>query len=490
MGNKLIAGQNDFATAAPELLNEWDFEKNAPLKPTDISKGSKKEVWWLCPNSHSYQATPTQRTGRNQGCPICSGRRVVEGINDFATISPDLVKEWDFEKNAPLAPTQLTNGSSKKVWWKCSLGHSWQAVLANRTLLGSTCPFCAHKRFLAGFNDLATTNPDLAAEWDFEKNAPLKPNEVMAGNNSKVWWVCSERHSWLAQMNHRRKGVGCPFCKNKAVSAGFNDLSATHPELLNEWDFEKNAPLEPNQFVSGSAVKVWWLCPSGHSYKSGLDNRTKANQACPYCAGKAVLPGFNDLASTAPDLVKEWDFNKNETYSPEQLTKGSSKKVWWLCSEGHSWKTSPYARTIGQGCPNCSIAGGYDPTKTGLFYFIWNKDLQARKVGITNPDSKMKRLGTFGEGWTVITTFTEEDGLLIRDLETRLLRWLRKDLGLPSYLGKEDMGKGGGWSETFSTEGPTDIQVIEQAEKVLLELRLERMDSFAPVLGKVNNRGK
>jgi hypothetical protein len=66
---------------------------------------------------------------------------------------------------------------------------------------------------LAGFHDLQTINPGLSAEFDYEKNAPLKPNEINAGSNRVVWWKCSMGHSWKATVDSRNRGAGCPDCQ-------------------------------------------------------------------------------------------------------------------------------------------------------------------------------------------------------------------------------------------------------------------------------------
>jgi hypothetical protein len=100
-------------------------------------------------------------------------------------------------------------------------------------------------------------------------------------------------------------------------------------------------------------------------------------------------------------------------------------------------------------------------------YFIANHSLKARKIGITNSDGKRSRLAHFGSEWTVIKTVTHKDGLLIKDIETLVLTWLRKDLGMPVFLGRAEMGWARGQTETFSMEGPTDLEVIEKIEEFI-----------------------
>ncbi|MCX7615616.1 MAG: zinc-ribbon domain-containing protein, partial [Clostridiales bacterium] len=81
-----------------------------------------------------------------------------------------MAAEWDYDKNGNLRPEHFTGGSNKKVWWKCKLGHSWQANIHNRVFHNVNCPYCTNKKVWQGFNDIVTTHPDVAAEWDYEKN--------------------------------------------------------------------------------------------------------------------------------------------------------------------------------------------------------------------------------------------------------------------------------------------------------------------------------
>lgn len=129
-----------------------------------------------------------------------------------------LLTQWHSEKNLPLSPETISFGSSKKVWWQCNKGHEWQAAVFSRTGNKSGCPVCMGKIVLAGFNDLATTNPKLAAQWHPSKNGDLVPENVPPGTHKKVWWICEKGHEWQAQINSRVSGTGCPVCAGKTKS--------------------------------------------------------------------------------------------------------------------------------------------------------------------------------------------------------------------------------------------------------------------------------
>ena len=84
--------------------------------------------------------------------------------------------------------------------------------------------------------------------------------------------------------------------------------------------------------------------------------RTERGCGCPYCAGRKVLPGFNDLATADPRVAAQWHPTLNGSLTPEAVTAGSRKKVWWVCPEGHVWKAAVYARAGSwkSGCPVCA----------------------------------------------------------------------------------------------------------------------------------------
>ena len=132
----------------------------------------------------------------------------------YVSENAQLMAEWNWERNTDVAPSQLTLGSNKKVWWKCNKGHEWQASISHRNN-GRRCPYCTGKKVLKGYNDLQTVNPTLAKEWNYEKNDGLTPDEVMPNSNKKVWWKCSKGHEWQATITNRNKGTGCPYCSGR-----------------------------------------------------------------------------------------------------------------------------------------------------------------------------------------------------------------------------------------------------------------------------------
>lgn len=336
------------------LLKQWDFEKNT-LNPYTLTEGSQHNVWWKCEQGHTWFERIECRC-RGYGCPYCSGKRITVSVNDLKSRNPNLILEWDWKKNK-LGPECFTEYSHVKVWWKCSKGHSWKAMIFNRSY-GDECPYCTGKKVLIGINDLQTINPKLVTEWDWEKNV-LLPSQVSAKSNKKVWWKCSKGHSWEARIFSRNHGFSCPYCAGQKIIQGINDLQTLNPQLASEWDYKKNHCI-PYQVGTKSNKSVWWKCSLGHSWKTIIFNRT-AGRGCPYCAGQKTLVGFNDLETLHPQIADEWDDEKNN-FRPSTVTSGSNKVVWWRCANGHSWHSSVAGRIGGgRNCPYCIGKVQYKP---------------------------------------------------------------------------------------------------------------------------------
>ena len=297
---------NSLAAVHPELIAEWS-EKNLPLTPDSITFGSNKKVWWKGACGHEWETSIKARSS-GEKCPICSGARVVAGINDLSTLKPELASEWSEENE--IKPTEVSIGSHKKVIWKCKLGHEWIATVKSRTINRTGCPYCSHNKVLAGFNDLATLFPEVANEWS-DKNEK-KPTEVMAFANSKAWWKCRTcGYEWNTLISTRSGGSKCPCCSGYTFIKGKNDLKSTHPQIAEEWS-EKNFPLKPNEVNAKSRKNVWWHCRKcGNEWKSVINARVKGT-VCPVCAEREVLAGYNDLATTDRELLVEWDYELNK----------------------------------------------------------------------------------------------------------------------------------------------------------------------------------
>ena len=279
---------------------------------------------------------------------------------------------------------------------------------------------------------LAETHPELAAQadgWD--------PATLTAGSNKKRTWKCKEVHFWDAPPAARVRGQGCPFCAGKRAWPGFNDLATTNPELAAQAD-----GWDPSTLSSGSGAKVGWKCDLGHSWAATLKSRSNGNN-CPVCSGRAVLAGFNDLATTHPELAAQAD-----GWGPTTLTFGSHTKVDWKCEQGHSWRAIVKDRSKGAGCPSCAQSG-FDPNKDGWLYFIDHDALSLFQIGISNfPES---RLGQHSKrGWEVMEVRGPMEGHIARQLETAILHAVERRGAILGH--KAEIEKFDGYSEAWTKD--------------------------------------
>ncbi len=326
-------------------------------------------------------------------------REFEQGNSRGLARNPRLLREWHPTKNPDLAPSTVTSGSGKRVWWKCAQGpdHEWRAAVKDR-VRGDGCPFCAGKR-LSVTNSLAALYPEIAREWHPTRNGDLTPESVVAGSQRIVWWTCQAGpdHEWPARIMRRWHGGGhgCPFCAGSRVSVT-NSLAARVPEVAAEWHPSKNAELTPGDVTFSSHRIVWWQCPQHrhHAWQAKINNRTSLNKAgCPYCSGNLLAPE-NSLAYCSPEVAAEWHPSKNGALTPTAVSKGSGRIVWWQCPNGpdHEWRAAAKSRVRGNGCPFCgndrlsttnslaarfpAIAAQWHPTK--------NADLRPDQVVYTS----------------------------------------------------------------------------------------------------------
>ena len=328
-----------FVSDCPDMLKKWDYSKNS-VSPDAIRAQSKKKFFWVCPISKGeWEASAASVYSLKSASPFVSGQKVLQGFNDLATTHPELAQQWHPTKNGELTPEMVTSGSHKKVHWVCPVSQGeWEDSPSGRLKNGRvSSPFTQGRKIKVGFNDLATTHPELAQQWHPTKNGELTPEMVTSGSNKKVWWTCSESQGeWEASISNRCKGtLKSPFSQGKSVLKGFNDLATTHPELSQQWHPTKNGELTPEMVTSGSNKKVWWTCGESQGEWKASPNERVNQTKTPFIQGKKIKVGFNDLATTHPEIAAQWHPTKNGELTPEMVTSGSHKRVWWTCPISH-----------------------------------------------------------------------------------------------------------------------------------------------------------
>lgn len=214
---------------------------------------------------------------------------------------------------------------------------------------------------------LADDRPDLALQWDYEKNREITsktPETITTGSNLKVWWKCPICGlSYLKKIGNRTapskakvESDKCPICLGRIIIPGYNSLKARYPEIIEyEWDYEKNT-IDPDTIAPHKRIKVWWKCPNGHSYDAFPGNKIQNTGGnCPYCSSNRFCTELS-LGYKNPELAKQWHPTKNNGVSPFDIFANHNGYAWWLCPKcGHEWKAKVSNRNVGKrGCPHCA----------------------------------------------------------------------------------------------------------------------------------------
>ena len=237
--NRRTGKDNNFAVAFPEVAQRWHPKKNEMLSASSVAPHSSKKVWWLCPKSkkHEWQSSVCamvkiwQARGAT-GCPYCSGK-LIAADTCLRFTHPKVAQIWHPVKNVPLSASEITSGSSRKIWWQCTLAkHEWQAriasVVASVDVRGTNgCPYCSGRK-PSSDNNLWDNCPDAAKFWDPARNLPARPWELSKSSDSLAWWRCQKNaeHVWRATIkqamqkigrNVQRGGSGCHLCSKRKI---------------------------------------------------------------------------------------------------------------------------------------------------------------------------------------------------------------------------------------------------------------------------------
>lgn len=421
---KVLRNFNDLATTHPEIAAQafgWD--------PTLIVAGNSEDRKWKCSAGHTWEVSSHLRTKNKAGCPVCINRRVIPGVNDLATTHPNLVLELNQE-----LPPGLVAGSHRKLSWKCPNGHIYEASIRSRAVRGTGCGVCANNLGSKYQGNLMETHPEIARqafEWD--------PTTTTAGSGKRREWKCSYGHVYSAPPSSRvHMKSGCSVCAGKKILIGFNDLFTKHPEIATEafgWD--------PRTVTSGSAKKREWQCPKGHIYIASPSTRVRMKTGCAICSNQKCLTGFNDMATTHPELAKEV-----VGVDPTKIVAGGGKNLKWKCASGHIWNATGNSRAnVDQtGCPSCAKYG-FNPNADAFIYFLEQVDWQMYQIGITNDISRRTKEHSKNK-WEVLEIRGPIDGHLAQQWELAILRMLKAkgaDLSNSKIAGKFD-----GYSEAWS----------------------------------------
>jgi len=337
------------AKNCPEFMKEWDYELNIDMDPNKITKSAHKSVHWKCAKNHRY--TKQVHIKQINDCPQCN---LVEHKNCLINF-PDLVELWHPTKNGELKPEQFTIGSNETVWWICKNNHETKCKICYMYTNKQKCLQCdkMSNNYMACTPEQLLINkyPEIANEWDYEKNKNINIANISSGSIKKVCWVCINNHKWEQIISTRTKSNSkCPQCARKEY-LDINSVGLIYPLLVKDWSPKnKLSPFEVSYGYSKS--DIYWKCDYGHTYKSMIHSKVKMN-GCPYCSKYYATPEYN-FGTKYPLCLKNWNYLKN-TFLPFSLTPQTRKQVWMKCQRNHEWQIKISDLSKNSKCMQCNL---------------------------------------------------------------------------------------------------------------------------------------
>ena len=381
---------NNITITHPELVKQWDYEKNGDMRPEYFTYGSRYKAHWVDEFKHEWTAPIAKRAIRGHGCPYCSSKgtsrpevtvyyylkkyintKVYHRYRNFG-FELDVYMEYngkkiaieydgfyshkdkekkDLLKNQKCAelniilyrirelPLKTLNSTSIDILYQYPKNEELSSVIENIifyitnekvhiNIEEDNTDINLLTNTITKEKSIEALRPDLAEEWHPTANGLLLPSQVSAGSNIKVEWLGKEcKHQYTMSPSSRNKGRGCPYCSGQRILVGFNDLKTLYPDIANQWCAELNGDNKPENYTAKSNKVFSWECDEGHIWEAPIFSRTRG-KGCPYCANK-IVDVSKSLKATHPYLAAEWHPTKNGDLTPEKVTAGSGKKVWW-----------------------------------------------------------------------------------------------------------------------------------------------------------------
>ena len=349
-GYTVLAGFNDLATKRPDLARQWHPSRNDDLTPSEVMPSTTRRIWWLGDCGHEWDTTLNERAN-GSGCPICTGRRILVGDNDFASQHPDLAKEWHPTKNGTLTPGDVTSGTNKLVWWACSRGHEWLTTVASR-VAGTGCARCggrgqsrlelevAELLRIATGEHVEVDVPLRAASRNWRLDLALPRLDLYIDLDPTFWHSDSARDQRKADALRERHYV-------RVRHSSLPDLTGVETATVPDASLD---PVEWAEALRSTLIDlgVRWtdldtdqvavaLSDAADLWRQTLQGRPKrsAVDVAPHLASELIRN------ETRPAVELAW------------LAPNAKDKCWWRCETcAHEWMTSVASRAYaGTGCP-------------------------------------------------------------------------------------------------------------------------------------------
>lgn len=334
----------------PNILKQWMTEKNE-FRLGDVlpQGGTHVHGWFRCEKStceHEWKTYLRHRLN-GSGCPACANRAGSK-YNNCITWHPELLLEWDFAKNDK-PPEHYARASGYKAWFIClKCKYGWQNTIVNRTTRKQGCPQCAGQ-IATDTENFAVKHPD-QVQWLHPTKNKYDPYKVRPQSNKQTWWLCKNGHETYISFQVRAKGHECTYCAgNKACRE--TSVGSLHPHLVAEWHRTNENSIY--DYRPGSMFVARWKCLScGFIYRRSIVNRVKGS-SCSICRPTGHERSLH-FGITHPHVFQLLHPSRNDGEDVSFYLAGSTKKLWWVCKQGHEWTSPIQEMCKGRDCAACA----------------------------------------------------------------------------------------------------------------------------------------
>jgi hypothetical protein len=331
---KMVQINGNILDQMPEITKEWDYDKNKK-GPESYTSNSHQKVWFKCLYGHpSYPATIYNKFNKKTKCPKCTIHSSEIEIRLFL---------------------ELKKVFKNVLWQELAIevdGFPWHEKRFKQDLkktnklerLGLDVVRIRDKLISKNFGKFISVDTSNFTVIEFRKIC-IYLNKI---KKNKIFKSLSLIKQFSCEKEFRKIYSELPKPPFE------NSLKFKFPKISEEFDLKKNYPFRPEYFTPHSNRKVFWICDRGHSYETRIGGRTRRSREnidkrngkkiikkgsnCPYCSGR--LPCKENNATThCPTIKKYWDYKLNKD-KPHLFSKSSQSKVYFKCSNGHSFKKS------------------------------------------------------------------------------------------------------------------------------------------------------
>lgn len=274
---------NCLQTINPALAKEWHPTKNESLRPTCVTPGSNRRVWWKCKMGHEWKAMVNTRSS-GKGCPLCHPATSAAELRIFTelkSIFDNAIhrhKISGVECDIYIPDLNIAIEIDGNYWHKNKYAQDRRKV----TFLEKNGIILIRLREegLKKVSHRDVIFSDRAVDFNLiKKLLKILLREVSVNNKTKTRINTYLKNRIL--QNNKQFLKLLSMMPSPLPGRSLLDLNK---RLAREWHPSKNYPLTPRDVTPGSDKRVWWLCKRSHAWQARVAGRTHGT-ACPYCSG-------------------------------------------------------------------------------------------------------------------------------------------------------------------------------------------------------------